>query len=288
MPNESLANKLSVLYNMMRLGAPTGYLLSFFPAMFGLMLAYQEPMHLIYIPIFFIGSVLTRGAGCIINDLIDQNLDKKVERTRNRPLASGAISSKGAIMILVILLLCCLGILLSLTRTSIYIGIAAFFMISLYPLMKRITYFPQVFLGMTFNLGCLIAYAAIANNISMKAIILYFACGFWTVAYDTIYAFMDIKDDKKVGIKSTALFFEHMNYKEIIFALYSAFILLFIYATWSQMNSFLSVAIILNILGVIWIIKTLDITQVNNCLVRFKINNYIGFILFLGMLLEKL
>jgi 4-hydroxybenzoate polyprenyltransferase len=288
MPNKSLANKLSILYNLMRLGAPTGYLLSFFPAMFGLMLAYRTPMDLLYIPIFFIGSVLTRSAGCIINDLIDQNLDKKVERTKNRPLASGAISSKCAILILVILLLCCLGILLSLTETSIYIGIAAFFMISLYPLMKRITYFPQVFLGMTFNLGCLIAYAAITNNVSMNAIILYLACGFWTVAYDTIYAFMDIKDDKKVGIKSTALFFEHMNYKAIIFTLYSAFIMLFMYATWNQINLSPSIAIILSVLSIIWIIKTLNIEQVNNCLVRFKANNYIGFMLFLGLLLEKL
>ena len=161
-------------------------------------------------------------------------------------------------------------------------------MISLYPLMKRITYFPQVFLGMTFNLGCLIAYAAITDTLSTDAIILYFACGFWTVAYDTIYAFMDIKDDKKVGIKSTALFFEHMNYKAIIFALYSAFIILFIYATCSQITLPLSIAITLSIFSVIWIIKTLNIEQVNNCLVRFKVNNYIGFMLFLGLMLEKL
>lgn len=288
MTNKSSQDKLSVIYHMMRLGAPTGYLLSFFPSTFGLLLAYQEIVNLIYIPIFFVGSVLTRGAGCIINDLLDQNLDKKVERTKNRPLASGAISSKESIFILAILLFCCLGILLSLSITSIYVGIAAFFMISLYPLMKRITYFPQAFLGITFNLGCLIGYAAITDRISMNAITLYSACAFWTVGYDTIYAFMDIKDDKKVEIKSTAIFFEYMNYKAIILSLYITFITLFAFATWSSMNLFLPIAIIISTIGAIWIVYTLDITQEVNCLNRFKINNYIGFILFLGLLLEKL
>lgn len=154
--------------------------------------------------------------------------------------------------------------------------------------MKRITYFPQVFLGITFNLGCLIGYAAITDNISIDAMILYFACGFWTVGYDTIYAFMDIKDDKKVGIKSTAIFFENMNYKAIILILYLTFIFLFAFATWNMMNLFLSTAIILSILGAIWIVYTLDIEQKSNCLTCFKANNYIGFILFLGLLLEKL
>lgn len=288
MPNKSLQDKLSIIYDIMRLDAPTGYLLSFFPSMFGLMLAYQDIENLIYIPIFLIGSVLARGAGCIINDFLDQNLDKKVARTKNRPLASGAMTSKEAIFILSTLLLCCLGILLSLTITAIYIGIVAFFMISLYPLMKRITYFPQVFLGITFNLGCLIGYAAVTDNISMDAMILYFACGFWTVAYDTIYAFMDIKDDKKVGIKSTAIIFENMNYKAIILALYLTFIFLFIFATWNMMNLFLSLAVISCISGAIWIVYTLNIKQESNCLMRFKANNYIGFILFLALLLEKL
>ena len=288
MPYKSFPNKLTTISHLMRLEAPTGYLLSFFPSMFGLLLAYQEAKNLMYIPIFFIGSILARSAGCVINDIIDQNLDKKVERTKNRPLACGSISSKEALLLLATLLFFCLGILLSLTITAIYIGIAAFFMICLYPLMKRITYFPQAFLGITFNLGCLIGYAAITNNISMNAIILYFACGFWTVGYDTVYAFMDIKDDKHVGIKSTAIFFEPMNYRAIILSLYITFIFLFTFATWNTMNLFLSLAVIISALIAIWIIYTLDITQEKNCLIRFKANNHIGLVLFLGLLLEKL
>ena len=187
-----------------------------------------------------------------------------------------------------ILLLICLAILVSLTLTAIYIGIVCFLMIGLYPLMKRITYFPQVFLGLTFNMGCLIGYASILNTISIDAVILYISCGFWTVAYDTIYAFMDIEDDKKVGIKSSAIFFEKMNYKAIILALYFAFIFFFAYANRDHINIYLFSSILASILVSLWAIKTLDIKQVNNCLVRFKINNYIGCILFFGLLLEKL
>ena len=248
----------------MRLNSPVVYFCYFFPAAFGLMLAYKnDPSDLLYLLIFMVGSVITRGAGCIINDLFDRNLDKKVARTKNRPIASGAISVKEAIILLFALLLIGLLILLSLNTTSIAVGFIAVFLTTLYPLMKRITYFPQVFLGITINLGCLIGYAVLTDNISMDAMILYFACGFWTVGYDTVY-------------------------KAIILGLYLTFIFLFAFATWNTMNLFLSIAIILSILGAIWIVYTLDITQESNCLVRFKANNYIGFILFLGLLLEKL
>lgn len=284
-----MTNKFTNLLLLMRLNSPVVYFCYFFPAAFGLMLAYKnDPSDLLYLLIFMVGSVITRGAGCIINDLFDRNLDKKVARTKNRPIASGAISVKEAIILLFALLLIGLLILLSLNTTSIAVGFIAVFLTTLYPLMKRITYFPQVFLGITINLGCLIGYAVLTDNISMDAMILYFACGFWTVGYDTVYAFMDIKDDKKVGIKSTAIFVENMNYKAIILGLYLTFIFLFAFATWNTMNLFLSIAIILSILGAIWIVYTLDITQESNCLVRFKANNYIGFILFLGLLLEKL
>ena len=273
----------------MRLNSPAVYFCYFFPAAFGLMLAYKnDPSDLLYLLIFKVGSVITRGVGCIINDLFDRNLDKKVARTKNRPIANGTVSIKEAITLLFALLLIGLLILLSLNTTSIAIGFIAVFLTTLYPLMKRITHFPQVFLGITINLGCLIGYTVLTDNISMDAMILYFACSFWTVGYDTIYAFMDIKDDKKVGIKSTAIFVEKINYKAIILGLYLAFIFLFAFATCDTVNLFLSIAIVLSVLGAIWIVCTLDITHESNCLVRFKANNYIGFILFLGLLLEKL
>ncbi len=287
MPNIFYHKEFEPLIALMRLNAPTGYLLSFFPAAYGLILASQTILDLFYLPLFFIGSVLTRAAGCIINDIFDKDFDRKVTRTKNRPLASGTISVKTAIVILLVLLLCCLAILLLLTNTSIIVGFVAFFLIILYPLMKRITYFPQAFLGVTFNAGALIGFAAIQDAISKNAVILYIACGFWTMAYDTIYAFMDIKDDKKIGIKSTAIFFEHMQYKQIILTFYGVFTLLHLLVFY-QFGLKVFIVDTLCFLCCIWICATLNIQDRANCYYRFKANNYIGLLLMLPLVLEKL
>jgi 4-hydroxybenzoate polyprenyltransferase len=268
--------------------SPTGYLLAFFPASFGLLLAYEDVRDLVYLPVFFIGSILVRSAGCIINDLLDQDFDKHVDRTKNRPIASGAISNTEALLFLSLLLGISFSILLSLNQTAIYLGIATMVLTSLYPLMKRITYFPQVFLGITFNMGCLIGYATIQDAVSYDAVILYIACGFWTVGYDTIYGFMDIKDDKKIGVKSTSIFFEHSPIKSIIWVLYVLFLTLFAFAVRDLISMPLMVAFFACIMIMLWITIYLDVKDEKNCLLRFKANNYIGFILFLAMLLEKL
>ncbi len=288
MPNKISSITFLDISNLIRLHTPTGYLLSFFPAAYGLLLAYNKPADLIYLPIFFLGSILTRGAGCIVNDVFDRDLDKRVERTKNRPLASGAISMLQAMIILFILLCGSVGILFSLTITSIGVGVIGALLITLYPLMKRITYFPQVFLGITFNIGCLIGYAAITDDISNEAMVVYIACGFWTIGYDTIYAFSDIKDDKEVGIKSTAIFFEHRAYKMYISLFYSLFFLLFAFATIDVLGVFSIIALAASTSIAAWAIISLDVSDPKNCFARFKINNYIGFVLFLGMLLEKL
>ena len=288
MPNKILSITFRDASNLMRLHTPTGYLLSFFPAAFGLLLAYNKTSDFRYLPIFFLGSILTRGAGCIVNDLFDRNLDKRVARTKDRPLASGVVSVRQALALLFFLLCGSAAILFSLTITSIGVGIIGALLITLYPLMKRVTYFPQVFLGITFNIGCLIAYAAITDDISNSSMVMYIACGFWTVGYDTIYAFSDIKDDKKVGIKSTAIFFEHRPYKMFITMFYVIFILLFFFSTIDVFGIFSAIALILALAISAWIVISLDVSDPKNCLARFKINNYIGFVLFLGMLLEKL
>jgi 4-hydroxybenzoate polyprenyltransferase len=288
MPNYFSHSKLLHFYHLSRIQAPTGYLLSFFPAAFGLLLAYKEPKNLLYLPIFLVGSILVRSAGCIINDLLDQDFDKHVARTKNRPLASGAISNKEALIFLALLLSISLGILLCLSKTAIYLGIIAMMLISIYPLMKRFTYFPQVFLGFAFNMGCLIGYASAKDSISYNALILYLACGFWTVGYDTIYGFMDIKDDKKIGVKSTSIFFEHRHFKLVIALCYFFFFALSAIAMQDLLSYYLRAGIILSILISLLAVYTLDIKNSKNCLLRFKINNYIGFILFLAMLLEKI
>lgn len=285
-----MTNRFTNLLLLIRLNSPTIYFCYFFPASFGLILAYSSDISYLiiyYLPILMVGSIITRSAGCIINDLFDRDLDIKVARTKNRPLASRVISLKEAIVLLIIILFIGLLILVYLNLTSIILGFIAVTFMIVYPLMKRFTYYPQVFLGITINLGCLIGHTMITSNISTNVLVLYLACIFWTIGYDTIYAFMDIKDDKKIGIKSTAIFFENNNYKTIILLCYIMFICLFTIATWNKISIYLTLSILSSLLIGTWIVCTLDVTQQENCLIRFKANNYIGFILFLGLLTEK-
>ncbi len=288
MPIKFLPNDWKSSLELMRFYTPTGYLLTFFPAAFGLLLAYEQTNHLLYLLIFFVGSIFARSAGCIINDFFDQKLDIQVERTKNRPLASKKVTNTQALGLLSILLCLCLAILLCLSITAIITGFIAFFLIMLYPFMKRVTYFPQVFLGITFNLGCIIGYSTVKDNISANAFILYIACGFWTIAYDTIYAFGDIKDDKKIGIKSTAIFFENKPYKLIITSFYTTFFILFAFATKDFLSYFFLVIMAVCFLYSLWLIISLNINDPRGCLFCFKANRYIGFLLIFGMLLEKL
>ena len=229
--------------------------------------------------LFFIASVITRSAGCIINDLFDQDYDKHVSRTKDRPLASGQLGTKDALILLGILLSCSLAILLTLNKTSIYLGLLAFIMIVLYPLMKRITNLPQVFLGLTFNFGALIGSSAVIDRVSLASFIMYIACCFWTISYDTIYGFMDLTDDKGVKVKSMALFLEHKNYKLHLYSYYTLFIILFIIANLVAKHHIGYLDIFFACCSLIWQVFTLDISDPHNCLLRFKNNNYVGLIL---------
>jgi 4-hydroxybenzoate polyprenyltransferase len=170
--------------------------------------------------IFIIGSFVMRSAGCVINDIFDRNIDTKVERTKSRPLASKSVSVHDAIILFITLSLIGLCILLSLNLLSIKIGFISFLLLIIYPLTKRVTYWPQFFLAITFNIGVLIGYSAIANSISIEIIFLYVAGIFWTLGYDTIYAHQDIDDDLSIGVKSTAILFGN-NTKYWVASFYS-------------------------------------------------------------------
>ncbi len=275
----------STIVELLRLDKPVGYLLVFFPALFGLFLAYEEPIDLYYIPVLFVGSVLARSSGCVINDFFDRDFDRQVLRTKNRPLANNTISTELALIILGLLLLLTMWILLYFTIIPIIIGIIAFCMIVIYPLMKRFTYFPQVFLGLTFNLGCLISYAEIKDDISVGALLMYIACGFWTFGYDSIYAFMDIKDDKSIGVKSSAIFLKDKNYKLFILCAYIIFMVLYVVANLSTNNYLGLIGGAIALFVLFWQVKSLDVTDPANCLIRFKSNVYVGFIMAFSMLL---
>ncbi|MFY9287278.1 MAG: 4-hydroxybenzoate octaprenyltransferase [Alphaproteobacteria bacterium] len=198
---------------LMRLDRPIGTWLLLLPCWWGVALASPHFPDLWLMLLFALGAVVMRGAGCVINDIYDRELDKKVERTRTRPLASGEIQLWQAILLLMVLLLIGLGVLLAFNTFTIITGMVSLILVAIYPLMKRITWWPQLFLGFTFNWGALMGYSAVMDTLDMRAIILYMAGIFWTLGYDTIYAHQDVKDDERVGIKSTArLFGTHSKY----------------------------------------------------------------------------
>ena len=274
-----------------RLDVPASYLLPFFIASFGGGLGSTIFTDLKMLPLFFAGSLTARGAGCIINDIFDRNLDNKVERTKNRPLANGSISIKFALIQLIIFLVISFLILITLPKVAIYTSLIAAVMTSLYPLMKRITYLPQVFLGLTYSTASLIGYASITNNISINAIILYLAIGFWTIGFDVIYGFMDIKDDKKINVKSMSIWLENKNYKIWIMTFYTIFIILFFlsyYLTTIVLSNLFYLGIFLSLSLLSWQVKTLDIHDPKNCQTRFRSNIYVGAALFIGVLHTKM
>ncbi|QQV75532.1 4-hydroxybenzoate octaprenyltransferase [Rickettsia tillamookensis] len=274
------SNKLLLTLKLMRADKPVAYLLVFFPALFGLLLANPSNTELAHLlPLFILGSITARSSGCIINDIFDRKFDKYVARTKGRPLASGALSISYAVFILLILSIISLCILLLLSKTAVYTGFFAVIMISTYPLMKRITYFPQIFLGVTFKLGALIAYAAVQDKIDLAAIIMYLACCFWATGYDTIYGYMDIKDDKKIGVKSLSIYLENKHYKFWLYVLYIGFILLFILATNIAKCNIDYLPILAALILLILQVVTLDIEEPVNCMTRFRANNYVGLLL---------
>ena len=277
---------------LLRLDQPIGYLLLMMPCFWGVLAAsnsYQEVSeNLYYFLIFAVGSVIMRSAGCVINDLFDKDLDKYVLRTAQRPLASGTISSTEAIIIFILLNLCGLAILLTLNLLAIIIGLISFLLFIVYPLMKRITYWPQFFLGITFNVGCLIGYASIENILNIQIAFLYLAGIFWTLGYDTIYAHQDRSDDLNIGIKSTAILFgEKTKYWVTVF--YSFMLLsLFSFGVFNQTNFLFFIGLFFIAMHLYYQIKKLDINNSKGCLKIFKSNQQVGILVVLAILISIL
>ena len=205
-------NQTNIFIELTRLNKPIGYMLLFWPCSWGLAYAYNLNQNfnifLYYLLLFFLGSVLMRSAGCIFNDIVDKDLDKEVQRTKGRPIASGKISIKKSVIYIIILCLLALLILIQFNFLTIMLGMGSMLLAFSYPFMKRITYWPQLFLGLTFNWGIIMAWTAINNNISFEIITLYISAIFWTLGYDTIYGVQDMEDDEIIGIKSTSIKFK--------------------------------------------------------------------------------
>ena len=208
---------LKIFIDLTRLNKPIGFMLLFWPCSWGLAHAYNldqnSNIFLYYLLLFFLGSVLMRSAGCIVNDIVDKDLDKKVQRTKLRPITAGKISVKKSFFYVVSLCFLAFLILIQFNLLTIILGLGSMVLAFSYPFMKRITYWPQLFLGLTFNWGLVMAWTAVNYSISLDIIILYASAIFWTLGYDTIYGVQDMADDELIGLKSTSIKFKKiLNY----------------------------------------------------------------------------
>ena len=277
--------KFQIFIQLTRLNKPIGFLLLFWPCVWGLTLAYyfsgEINLYLKHILLFFLGSVLMRSAGCIFNDIVDRDLDKKVQRTRERPIASGKVSVSEAFIYIVFLCLVAFLILLQFNWLTIVLGISSIVLAFAYPFMKRITYWPQLFLGLTFNWGIIMGWTSITNSISIEPVILYLAAIFWTLGYDTIYGLQDIHDDEIIGVKSTSIKFKN-NVKIFVGTCYSMCVfLILIMFFMMEINKYLLLLIIPFIVSFVYQVKIFKVFNSESCLLAFKNNNLIGSLIFI-------
>src|SRR5215470_296955 len=283
---------------LMRLDRPIGTWLLLFPCWWGLFLAADHPLlgsmaslfRLVCEPVllFAIGAVVMRGAGCTYNDLVDRDFDAKVARTALRPIPSGQISVRQAIVFLVALLLVGLLILLSFNRFTILLGVLSLALVFTYPLMKRVTYWPQAVLGLTFNWGALMGWAAVTGAIGMPAVALYVGGLAWTLHYDTIYAHQDKEDDALIGVKSTALKLGAQT-KPWLGGFSIATVILFEIAVASAGLGWLAMLAVAAVaLHLTWQIMTVDLDDPLDCLAKFRSNHWIGWILLAGIVAGQL
>jgi 4-hydroxybenzoate polyprenyl transferase len=284
---------IKLFIELTRLNRPIGYMLLFWPCLWGLTIAYDFNSQLekfyFYSLLFLLGSMLMRSAGCIVNDIVDKNFDKKVERTKNRPIASGKVSVKLAIIYSFILCGLAFLVLINFNKFTILMALLSMPLAFTYPLMKRFTYWPQLFLGITFNYGLVLAWISTNNSINLVPIIFYFGAIFWTLGYDTIYGYQDIKDDEIIGVKSTSIKFKN-NPKKFISLCYIFFFLSLILVGFLmnfKVLYFISLIITFFHLG-FYQIKNLEVLNPNMCLVKFKSNNLLGLIVFINILIGKI
>ena len=286
-------NQLKLFIELIRLKKPIGFMLLFWPCIWGLSIAYDFNSDLsnyfFFAFLFFAGSVLMRSAGCIVNDIIDKNFDKNVERTKNRPIASGKISITLAITYTIILCSTAFLVLINFNNLTIIMALLSMPLAFTYPLMKRITYWPQLFLGVTFNYGLILAWISVLDEISYIPIIFYLGAIFWTLGYDTIYGFQDIKDDEIIGVKSTSIKFKN-NPKKFLFICYSIFILtLILIGFFMNFNIFYFMFLIVTIFQLLFFqIFKLNTNNTSDCLNKFKSNNILGLLIFINILIGKL
>jgi 4-hydroxybenzoate polyprenyltransferase len=269
---------------------PIGFWLLFWPCGFSLALAAaDEPsrgFNWIALILMLVGAIAMRGAGCTLNDIVDAELDAKVTRTRSRPIPSGQVSKRQAAVFLTLQLLVGAAIVLTFNLLTIGLAVGSLVLVAVYPFMKRITWWPQLFLGLAFSWGALVGWTSQTNAIGWPAVILYAGCILWVIGYDTIYALQDVEDDAMVGIKSTARLFG-TNVQPAVGVFYAGAVILWLVAMAmvADMRIFVLLVVVpVCLLG--WQVVTLDAKQKGNALIRFKANHWVGLALTVSILLE--
>ena len=286
-------NQIKLFIDLTRLKKPIGYMLLFWPCAWGLTIAYDFEDNIIkyifILTMFFLGAVLMRSAGCIVNDIFDKDFDSKVFRTKNRPVASGKISIKVAIIYSLILCFLALLILLNFNYLTIILALGSMPLAFSYPLMKRYTYWPQLFLGITFNYGIILGWTAVKEEIEIIPLILYFGAIFWTLGYDSIYGYQDIRDDEIIGLKSTSIKFKK-NLKTFLTLCYSIFLtILILTGIILNYNIFFFIGLVLVFIQLFYYqLKKLNVESSEDCLKKFKSNNFIGLLVFFILIIGKI
>jgi len=285
-------NQLNLFIELTRLKKPIGFMLLFWPCAWGLTLAYDFSSSLnnyfFYLILFFLGSVFMRSAGCIVNDVLDKKYDAKVIRTKNRPIASGKISIKLALIYSLLLCFFAFLVLLNFNLFTIILALSSMPLAFTYPLMKRFTYWPQLFLGITFNYGLVLGWTAIKGEISTVPLFFYLGAIFWTLGYDTIYGYQDIKDDEIIGLKSTSIKFKGKA-KKFLFVCYALLLFFFLIGGY-KMNfhiTYYLLAIVPFIHLFVYQMKIFNLKDPSSCLKAFKSNNLFGLIIFINILIAK-
>ena len=285
--------KINHFFELTRLKKPIGYMLLFWPCVWGLTIAFDfannVQIYLKYCFLFLCGSILMRSAGCIINDIADKDFDAKVARTKKRPIAFGKVSVKLGLFYSAILCLIALNVLLQFNLYTIILALCSMPLAFTYPYMKRFTYWPQFFLGVTFNYGLILGWTAIYADLNVVPLIFYFGAIFWTLGYDTIYGFQDIKDDEIIGVKSTSIKFKN-NPKQFVLICYLIFIVsqVFIGFKMNFANIYFFGIILISLHLFVYQIFKLNINSERNCLEIFKSNNFLGFMVFINILIGKI
>jgi 4-hydroxybenzoate polyprenyltransferase len=268
---------------LIRLDKPIGTWLLLWPGLWSVALAAPGLPDIRLLALFAVGALVMRSAGCVYNDIVDREFDARVARTRDRPIASGAISAKTALAILALLLALGLLILLQLNGFAILLGIASLALIFTYPFMKRITYWPQAFLGLTFNWGALLGWAAVEGGLAWPAGLLYAGGIAWTLGYDTIYAHQDKEDDALIGVKSSALALGEKT-RPWLWIFYIAALAAFAASgalsdiAWPFYAGLGAAALLF-----VWQITKLKISEAADCLAKFKLNFWVGVVIFAGI-----